>query len=219
MKRKQLKELTDEQVGKIIAYWNRKAGKREIARIRDHVAAKLEKWGVKADVIDDLDVTKFDKPDNLGWPRVTFTILLKNPVKGVRLRNGTGNCVKNLNKIYFKYSRNAGVFDPAKHDEKHKLVDSKIKKYPSGWVMSEYAAKQIDGWKWEGEVVEITGRTDGKERGYRRRSWYPFEGTGHFQYAANLDKLLDKIDGWLCRLLYDTGLTSAYGEGPAKMWF
>lgn len=123
------------------------------------------------DILSAADVPLPDwgsKPGMLGFPATRIDVKLAPQYLGkVWRENGTCARVKHLSVIHLAFRLNAGVEDGS----------PKLDKRP-GLKPGDYSvakALKINRWPgWECKVAEYSMTTDGKQCGYRRRSWYGY---------------------------------------------
>ena len=71
-----------------------------------------------------------------------------------------------------------------------------------------------DGLKWDGDIYEYDAITNGKQRAYRGRTWWRYEGMGvnisdcgHFGFG-NLEEIINMVDSFIKVNAADLGLMS-----------
>jgi hypothetical protein len=195
------------RVGKIIAYWNRKPTAADLAAVRDMVQAAINDCGLDATAevaVDDADYHCV----SLGHNPIKAVIKLNGTYPAVRMRNGS--VVKGMDTITATFKRNAGVYDADKHHDLRELRAENGAK-----LTREEALAAGDAMPWEGEVVEFNARTNGHIRGYRCRTWSPYEGGvpgyglehigGHFGYADTWENLKPDFAAYVRSIARDLG--------------
>ena len=193
-----MKELTEAESGKLIAYWNRKMGKAEIAHIREMVRELARTIfmsrvrGVRVSLVSSSLV--FGKPI-FGHKKVKAEIKLNLPSA---FRTPRGDTIKGFDTITIVFSRNAGCFAVEKHREFDKREEELFSTLPKKEAMAA-----IDALDWDGEVVDMRGYTNGRIRGYRRRGFHPYEGRDHFRYSNNWDGLREGLRDCLYDIFRD----------------
>ena len=194
------------RVGKIIAYWNRKATPADLAAVRLMVQDAIADCGL--DATAEVAVDTAYRCVTLGHNPIKAVIKLNGTCPAVRMRNGS--VVKGMDTITVYFKRNAGVYSAKKHQELRAIRDA------NGCNMSrEDALSAGDAMPWEGESFEFDARTNGKVREYRCRHWYPFEGGvpgygpehlgGHFGYADSWDNLKPDFSAYIRSVAHDLG--------------
>ena len=205
-----MKELTKAECGRLIAYWNRKMDKAEVAHIREMVRAEargvFRSWvrGVRVSLVPSSLV--FGKPI-FGHKKVKAEIKLNLPSA---FRTPHGDTIKGFDTITILFTREAGCFSIGKHRE----YDKREKEFFSTLPLKE-AMEAIDALDWDGEVVEMKGYTNGRIRGYRHRGFYSYEGRDHLRYSNTWDDLREDLNDYLWGFLRDMIHASYYARKRA----
>ena len=205
-----------ERVGRIIAYWRRKATDADLTAVRSMVQDAINDCG--------LDATATVAEDDgyhcisLGHRPIKAVIKLRNPYQSVRMRNGT--LVKGMDTITVIFAREAGVYDAAKHFDLMEMRHVAADKLPVDEVLAAG-----DALPWEGEDVQFSARTNGKARDYRKRHWYIYEGGvpgygpehvgGHYGYADTWENLKPDFAAYVRAVAHDLGYEGAAGRRNA----
>lgn len=195
------------RVGKIIAYWRRKATEADLTSVRTMVQEAIDACGL--DATAKVGVAEEDFYClSMGHNPIKAEIKLNAAIPAIRKRDGA--VVKGMDTITVLFERQAGVYDHAKHFEllnkRHELTDT---------LPPEEALAAGDALPWEGEAVQFSARTNGKIRGYRCRTWYPYEGGvagygpehlgGHYGYADTWENLKPDFAAYVRAVAHDLG--------------
>ena len=196
-----MKAITKEESGKLIAHWRLAPTTEDLNNIRNIVADAVAGCGL------DAKIEIVSRPlycDVLGHGRVTAKITIRNAADAVRQADGT--LVVGMDTITIDFDKCAGLFSLDAHFKRHKEEDELLSSLPETEAM-----EAIDNLPWDAVAVSFSGRTNGKARDYRRRHFYPYEGSGHYDYGAVWGDLADAVSA------YVGGIARSLGyEGKAK---
>lgn len=194
------------RVGNLVSYWGKKATPADLSAVRAMVQEAIDACGL--DATAKVDVDKEEHCVTLGHNPIKAVIKVRNTYPAVRMRNGS--VVNGMDTITVFFRRSGGIFN--------------LENYPDMWdVLSgnrrtmsrEDALAAGDAIQWEGEDVTFNARTNGKERGYRRRCWTPYEGGvpgygpehlgGHYGYADTWENLKPDFAAYVRAVAHDLG--------------
>ena len=133
----------------------------------------------------------------LGWKSPYVVAKLKKPVK--KIRSSTGSTVKDLAEIRVQVELTAGhlTYENLQRkgaDPRCDYADVKSAKARTEKIDADP--------RWECEVWDAEVYTNGRERPYRRRSWYCYQPQRPFVYSATQAGLHGKIAAaidWIAR--------------------
>lgn len=177
-------------INKAVAYWNVEHTKRERAAHLREVQEIIKLLGYE-DILSAEDVSLPDwdsKPSGmLGFPATRIDVKLAPQYLGkVWRENGTCARVKCLSVIHLVFRLNAGVEDGSPKLDKRPVMK------PGDHSVAK--ALKISRWPgWESTVAEYSMTTDGKQCGYRRRSWYGYCGRGDLGDAFGFSETFDGL--------------------------
>lgn len=216
MNTKRLKPITEEQTKRAVAHWRRALTQAEARAASDAVKKAFKDAGIEADVSGPVLLAKGETSifgrtyrysagkcplwgqrgicASMGFQSPYVVAKLKKPVKTVK--SSLYSTVEDLSEIRVQVELCAGV-----------LPGGKSGPYPHDlhWDVkgARARAEAIDadpGWGcdvWSADVY-----TNGRERGFRRRSWCRYQASRPFVYSATQDGLNAKIAAaidWIAR--------------------
>ena len=194
------------RVGKLIAHWNKTPTKADLQAVRAIVQNAVDGCGLDAtaEVVIDTD---HDIP-TLGHFPYKAVIKINGAYPAIRMRNG--NVVKGMDTITVQFCRKVGLFNFDECGKRHKEEERLFKELPKDKAMAA-----IDALPWDAELVDFSARTNGLEREYRHRHWFPFEGGvsgygadhigGHFGYADTWENLKEDFAAYIRKVATDLG--------------
>lgn len=213
---KRLKPVSEKQAGKAVAHWRRALAQEEARAASDAVKKAFAGAGIEADVSGPVLLAKgeasvFGRTYRysagkcplwgqrgvcavMGFKSPYVVAKLKKPVK--KTRSSLGSTVKDLAEIRVRVELCAGV-----------LPGGRSGRYPDDlhWDVkgAKARAEAIDADPgWDCDVWSADVYTDGRERAYRRRSWYRYCPSRPYVYSATQGGLNAKIAAtidWIAR--------------------
>lgn len=186
--------LTAEQCGKMIAHWRRPIDISDIQKVREMVcgvACQFAATTVEVKV-ESVGVS------SLGYERIVAKIKFNDIAKAVRATDGS--LIKGMDEITIQFDKCAGLLSYEEYGKRQEEENRLFKSLPE-----EEAKAAINALPWDGEVVQFSGRTNGKIRGYRKRYFYSFEGNNHFGYAPTWDDLKEQVERYVHGIMRESG--------------
>lgn len=192
--------------GNIIAYWRRKPTEQEESAFVGCIRRAVHAYGIDAQVelIPAYGLNCLGA--HFGYADTKVVVPLNNQPPAIRTA-WKRSVVKGLTRITFSFRRTAGLFDFEEHRRRDSILDHAYETMPRDKFF-EYC----DGLKWDGDIYEYDAITNGKQRAYRGRKWWRYEGMGaterecgHFGFG-NLEEITNMVDSYIKVNAADLGL-------------
>ena len=197
--------LTHEN-GNIIAFWGRKPSEQEEFAFVGSIRKAIYDFGIDANVKLIPACGLHILGAHFGYAETKVVLTLNNPPKAIR-SSWNRSIVKGLTRITFSFRKTAGMFNIEDHKERDRILDNAFATMPK-----EEAFDYCDALNWDGDIYEYKAITDGKQRPYRGRTWWNYEGRtwikgecGHYGYG-NLAEIQERIDRYISAIATDLNL-------------
>lgn len=207
---KRMKPVTEEQSKNVVASWRRALTQAEARAASEAVKKAFEDAGIDADVsgpvlLADGESSIFGRTyrysagkcplwggrgrfSGMGWKSPYVVAKLKNPVK--KIRSSSGSTVKDLTEIRVQVELTAGHLTYESWNRKGAKPHCDYADVKNAKARTE----KIDADpRWECEVWNAEVYTNGRERKFRRRTWYGYRPRSPFVYHPTQDGLHGKI--------------------------
>lgn len=219
MKTKRLKPITEKQAGNAVAHWRRALTQAEARAASEAVRKAFEDAGVEADVSGPVMLAKGETSvfgrvyrysagkcplwgqvgvcACMGFKSPYVVAKLRKPVKTVR--SSLGSTVKGLTEIRVQVELTAGHLT---YENSNRKGADPCGDYGDAGGARARAEKIDADPRWECEVWNADVYTNGRERGFRRRSWCRYRASRPFVYSPTQEGLNAKIAAtidWIAR--------------------
>lgn len=190
-----MKAITRDEAATLIAHWRRMPDDADVQSVKGILETAIAKSGIDAT----FDISLAPHCDSLGYCGIEAVLRMDNPPKAVR--TPCGDLIKDFTKVTICFDKCAGLYDYAAYGKRKEEENNLFKTLPK-----EEAKAVIDALPWDAEVVDFSARTNGHIRGYRHRTFYPYEGRGHYDYAGSeWEGLADSLCEYLTCVAIETG--------------